>query len=63
MAYIGKQAPEVEYEITFLKGCTFLTTLGGRPVNRSTVLEAFGLLREDAVRLLSRAYPVREARV
>eukprot|EP00974_Lingulodinium_polyedra_P013823 1340508-Lingulodinium_polyedra.AAC.1 len=62
MAYIGKQKQEVEYEITFLKGCALLTIAGDRPVNRSTVLEAFGLLREDAVRQLSRAYPVREAR-
>eukprot|EP00974_Lingulodinium_polyedra_P107419 10396744-Lingulodinium_polyedra.AAC.1 len=63
MVYIGKQPAEVEYEITFSKGCTLLTTLGGRPVNRTTMLEALGRLREEAVRQLSRAYPVEEARV
>eukprot|EP00974_Lingulodinium_polyedra_P045794 4390773-Lingulodinium_polyedra.AAC.1 len=62
MAYIGKQDPAVEYEITFLTGCSLLTAVGDRPVKRSTVLEALGLLHEEAVRQLSRAYPVKEAR-
>eukprot|EP00974_Lingulodinium_polyedra_P064757 6257240-Lingulodinium_polyedra.AAC.1 len=62
MAYIGPQDPAVEYEITYLKGCTLLTAVGGRPVNRSTVLEALGPLHAEAVSQLSRAYPVREAR-
>eukprot|EP00974_Lingulodinium_polyedra_P058667 5647601-Lingulodinium_polyedra.AAC.1 len=62
MAYIGKQAEDIEMEITFLKGCKLLATLGGRPINKDTVLAAIGMLRDEALNELGYGWPLKERR-
>eukprot|EP00974_Lingulodinium_polyedra_P111948 10830973-Lingulodinium_polyedra.AAC.1 len=63
MAYIGKPPPELEYEITFLKGCKLLHAIGDRPITKEMVLEALGMLNDQAMRNLNRTYPTRGRRV
>eukprot|EP00974_Lingulodinium_polyedra_P068543 6638155-Lingulodinium_polyedra.AAC.1 len=63
MAFIGNPPLELEYEITFLKGCTLLRAIGDRPITKEIVLEALDKLNDRAMRSLSKTYPTRERRV
>eukprot|EP00974_Lingulodinium_polyedra_P013537 1311043-Lingulodinium_polyedra.AAC.1 len=63
MADSGMHGEELEYEITFLKGCKLFAAIGSRPIARSLVLEVLGILNEEALESLSASYPIAERRV
>eukprot|EP00974_Lingulodinium_polyedra_P119061 11169700-Lingulodinium_polyedra.AAC.1 len=63
MAYINNPSIELEYEITFLKGCTLYSAIGNRPICREIVLEALDELNENAMRSFSRTNRTEERRV
>eukprot|EP00974_Lingulodinium_polyedra_P091316 8853704-Lingulodinium_polyedra.AAC.1 len=63
MAYSGEPGKELEYEITFLRGCKLLSAIGDRPITRKLILEVLGILNAQAFKSLSASYPVIERRV